>query len=186
MFCSESACLFLYEKPEKLRRRPRTWKFRVLVKKGVVGFNTYGKIHEYYPEISRKAYFRKHVKSIINNHFEGSAVSFASFFTGDDVVDLGELEEIKALIDTGFIVVCCGGGGIPVVRAGRTFDGVDAVIDKDLASACLAAAIFWVPMEHASRPPLVKTGRTLAPLKIFATSLFAGQVLWLPVRMSTI
>ena len=72
---------------------------RVLVKKGVVGFNTYGKIHEYYPEITRQFYFRKHVKSIINNHFEGSAVSFASFFTGDDVVDLGELEEIKALID---------------------------------------------------------------------------------------
>jgi carbamate kinase len=42
------------------------------------------------------------------------------------------------LIDSGFIVVCCGGGGIPVVRAGRTFDGVDAVIDKDLASARLA------------------------------------------------
>jgi len=72
---------------------------RVLVKKGFVGFNTYGKVHEYYPEISRKAYFRKHVKSIINKHFDGSVVSFASFFTGDDAVDLGELEEIKTLID---------------------------------------------------------------------------------------
>jgi len=72
---------------------------RVLVKKGVVGFNTYGKIHEYFPVISRRDYFSKHVKSIINNHFEGSAVSFASFFTGDDVADLGELEEIKELID---------------------------------------------------------------------------------------
>jgi BlaI family penicillinase repressor len=72
---------------------------RVLVKKGYVDFNTYGKIHEYYPKVSRTAYFRKHVKSIINNHFDGSVVSFASFFTNDDVVDLGELEEIKQLID---------------------------------------------------------------------------------------
>ncbi len=72
---------------------------RVLVKKGYVDFNTYGKIHEYYPLVSRKAYFQKHVKSIINKHFEGSVVSFASFFTGDDAVDLGELEEIKLLID---------------------------------------------------------------------------------------
>ena len=72
---------------------------RVLVKKGYVAFNTYGKVHEYYPLVSRKAYFRKHVKSIINKHFDGSVVSFASFFTGDDEVDLGELEEIKTLID---------------------------------------------------------------------------------------
>jgi BlaI family penicillinase repressor len=72
---------------------------RVLVKKGYVAFNTYGKVHEYYPMVSRKAYFRKHVKSIINKHFDGSVVSFASFFTGDEEVDLGELEEIKTLID---------------------------------------------------------------------------------------
>jgi len=72
---------------------------RVLVKKGYVNFNTYGKIHEYFPLVTRKAYFQKHVKSIINKHFDGSVVSFASFFTGDDAVDLGELEEIKLLID---------------------------------------------------------------------------------------
>jgi hypothetical protein len=39
------------------------------------------------------------VKSIIKNHFDGSVVSFTSFLTGDDAVDLGELEEIKILID---------------------------------------------------------------------------------------
>ena len=72
---------------------------RVLVKKGYVDFNTYGKVHEYFPLVSRKVYFQKHVKSIINKHFDGSVVSFASFFTGDDAVDLGELEEIKLLID---------------------------------------------------------------------------------------
>ena len=72
---------------------------RVLVKKGFVGYNTYGKIHEYFPEVSRHAYFRIHVKSLINNHFDGSVVSFASFFTGDDTMDLEELEEIKQLID---------------------------------------------------------------------------------------
>lgn len=56
-------------------------------------------------------------------------------------VTIVEKREIRALIDTGFIVICCGGGGIPVVRAGRTFDGVDAVIDKDLASARLAEEV---------------------------------------------
>ncbi|WP_319408975.1 carbamate kinase [uncultured Desulfosarcina sp.] len=56
-------------------------------------------------------------------------------------VTIVEKREIRTLIDTGFIVICCGGGGIPVVRAGRTFDGVDAVIDKDLASARLAEEV---------------------------------------------
>jgi carbamate kinase len=52
-----------------------------------------------------------------------------------------EKREIQRLIKAGFIVICCGGGGIPVVRKGRAFSGVDAVIDKDLASALLALEV---------------------------------------------
>jgi carbamate kinase len=52
-----------------------------------------------------------------------------------------EKREIKKLIEMGFIVICCGGGGIPVIREGRRFHGVDAVIDKDLVSARLAGDI---------------------------------------------
>jgi carbamate kinase len=52
-----------------------------------------------------------------------------------------EHREIKKLIEMDFIVICCGGGGIPVIRRERKFRGVDAVIDKDLASAVLAAEI---------------------------------------------
>jgi carbamate kinase len=52
-----------------------------------------------------------------------------------------EHREIKQLIEMGFIVICCGGGGIPVIRKERKFRGVDAVIDKDLASSVLAAEI---------------------------------------------
>ncbi|MGD8844193.1 MAG: carbamate kinase [Desulfobacteraceae bacterium] len=52
-----------------------------------------------------------------------------------------EKREIRTLIDSEFVVICCGGGGIPVVREGRRFSGVDAVIDKDLASAKLAQEV---------------------------------------------
>jgi len=52
-----------------------------------------------------------------------------------------EHREIKKLIEMEFIVICCGGGGIPVIRKERKFRGVDAVIDKDLASAVLASEI---------------------------------------------
>jgi carbamate kinase len=55
-----------------------------------------------------------------------------------------EIEAIRALLDSGCVVICAGGGGIPTayvgepVRAGRRLVGVEAVIDKDLASALLA------------------------------------------------
>ena len=52
-----------------------------------------------------------------------------------------ERREIKKLIEMDFIVICCGGGGIPVVRKERRFSGVEAVIDKDLASSVLAREI---------------------------------------------
>lgn len=52
-----------------------------------------------------------------------------------------EKREIRRLIDMDFIVICCGGGGIPVIREGRRFSGVDAVIDKDLVSARLAEEV---------------------------------------------
>jgi carbamate kinase len=49
-----------------------------------------------------------------------------------------EKREISRLIEMGFIVIACGGGGIPVIRHGRAFQGIDAVIDKDLAGEKLA------------------------------------------------
>jgi carbamate kinase len=56
-------------------------------------------------------------------------------------VTIIEKREIKKLIEMDFIVICCGGGGIPVIREGRGFTGVDAVVDKDFASATLAREV---------------------------------------------
>ena len=56
-------------------------------------------------------------------------------------ITIVEKREIAQLIGMDFIVICCGGGGIPVIREGRAFAGVDAVIDKDLASATLAEEV---------------------------------------------
>lgn len=56
-------------------------------------------------------------------------------------ITIVEKREIQKLLEMDFIVICCGGGGIPVIREGRAFSGVDAVIDKDLASALLAEEV---------------------------------------------
>jgi carbamate kinase len=50
-----------------------------------------------------------------------------------------EVPAAAALLDAGFVVVCAGGGGVPVVRdEDGTLRGVEAVIDKDLTAAVLA------------------------------------------------
>lgn len=50
-----------------------------------------------------------------------------------------ELDEIRFLAGAGYLVIACGGGGIPVIEDTRgDLVGVEAVIDKDLASSLLA------------------------------------------------
>lgn len=54
---------------------------------------------------------------------------------------IAERLAIRALVDSGFIVVACGGGGIPIIEEGNHATGVEAVIDKDLAAQRLATLI---------------------------------------------
>jgi carbamate kinase len=57
-------------------------------------------------------------------------------------VEILERDAIKALIEDGFVVISVGGGGIPVVEEkDGSLVGVEAVIDKDFASALLARSI---------------------------------------------
>ena len=54
---------------------------------------------------------------------------------------IAERLAIRSLVDNGFVVVACGGGGIPIVEEGTQTRGVEAVIDKDLAGQRLATLI---------------------------------------------
>ena len=52
-----------------------------------------------------------------------------------------ELDAIRAMVDNGSLVICCGGGGIPVIRQGNHLAGAVAVLDKDLAASLLADSL---------------------------------------------
>ena len=56
-------------------------------------------------------------------------------------IDIIEKESIKTLLKDGQVVICAGGGGIPVINKDNKLEGVAAVIDKDYASAKLADLI---------------------------------------------
>lgn len=72
---------------------------RILVKKGFIGFNSYGKVHEYYPLVSKSAYTRQQLRGLVKNYFNGSARKLVSFFTNETDLSLTELEELKEIID---------------------------------------------------------------------------------------
>ncbi|KYH28908.1 MULTISPECIES: carbamate kinase [Clostridium] len=56
-------------------------------------------------------------------------------------VDIVEKETIKALLNSGQLVIAVGGGGIPVIKDGNHLKGANAVVDKDFASSKLAQLI---------------------------------------------
>lgn len=56
-------------------------------------------------------------------------------------IGIQEIETIKTLLNSGEIVIAAGGGGIPVVEEEGSLVGVEAVIDKDFASQCLAELV---------------------------------------------
>ena len=58
-----------------------------------------------------------------------------------DPLEIVEADAIETLIQADTIAIACGGGGIPVVRENGRLAGVDAVIDKDRASAVLATRL---------------------------------------------
>lgn len=53
-------------------------------------------------------------------------------------VEIIEIDAIRSLVDSGQLVIACGGGGIPVMLKGNHLKGASAVIDKDHASCLLA------------------------------------------------
>jgi BlaI family penicillinase repressor len=62
----------------------------VLVKKGFIGFNTYGKAREYFPAIAKSNYSKVAMKGMMKSLFDDSPSQFASFFTRESKMNLKE------------------------------------------------------------------------------------------------
>lgn len=73
-------------------------------------------------------------------------------------LEVVELDAIRTLLEAGTMVVAVGGGGIPVVANHGRHDGVDAVIDKDHASALLAIRLGAERLVILTQVPTVYTG----------------------------
>lgn len=67
--------------------------------KGYITYSSSGRSREYVPTVKKKDYFSKHVNHLIKNFFNDSPGQFASFFTQETELTVGELEDLRALID---------------------------------------------------------------------------------------
>lgn len=72
---------------------------------------------------------------------EDAGRGFRRVVPSPEPLEVVEKPVIESLLNSGYHVVTVGGGGIPVVRTDRGLEGVDAVIDKDLASSMLASQL---------------------------------------------
>jgi len=72
---------------------------------------------------------------------EDAARGYRRVVPSPEPVEILELEVIRDLINDGVLVIACGGGGIPVAWKDGQLQGVEAVIDKDRASALLACRL---------------------------------------------
>ncbi len=72
---------------------------------------------------------------------EDAARGYRRVVPSPDPTEIVEQDVIRDLVNDGVLVVACGGGGIPVVEENGKLIGVEAVIDKDRASALLASEL---------------------------------------------
>ena len=72
---------------------------RVLVKKGFIGFDQFGKTNRYFPLISKTSYSKTTFKGVFQKFFDNSPGMFTSFFTKEEKLSLAELEEMKSIIE---------------------------------------------------------------------------------------
>jgi len=72
--------------------------------------------------------------------------------------EIVELDAVRRLLEAGSVVVCAGGGGVPVVRSGAGLEGVEAVIDKDLTAELLAEGLDADRLVMLTDVPYVERG----------------------------
>jgi len=72
---------------------------RILEKKGFVGYQSYGKTHEYFPLIEKDEYRSFFLKNFMGNYFGGSFQNLVSFFAKENDLEIHEMEELLKYVE---------------------------------------------------------------------------------------
>jgi BlaI family transcriptional regulator, penicillinase repressor len=82
-----------FDEPKPARNTVSTV-LRVLEKKGFAGHKAIGKVHRYYPVITKKDYSKSQLFRLMDNYFNNSFPAMASFFAQEKDLTIKELEEL--------------------------------------------------------------------------------------------
>jgi carbamate kinase len=125
---------------------------RVVVDAGDPAFRSPSKfIGPVYPESAARAEAGRHGWTV-----RPDGAGWRRVVASPEPLRIVQLGAIERLVEADFLVVCTGGGGIPVVQdGGGRYRGVEAVIDKDLASALLAVDLGAATLVLATDVPAV-------------------------------
>ncbi len=83
-------------------------------------------------------YARQRMQSADETWIEDAGRGWRKVVPSPDPIRIVEWDAILSLVQSGAIVIANGGGGIPVIERNGHYEGVEAVIDKDLGGECLA------------------------------------------------
>ena len=72
---------------------------RVLVKKGIISFKTYGGSYQYYPLISKEQYRTDQMGKLMKNYFGNSLKEVVHFFSEKRDIDVEELDEALRMLE---------------------------------------------------------------------------------------
>ena len=67
---------------------------RIMEKKGFVGYEAFGKSHQYYPLIEKEDYSKKYLGRFVDRYFSGSYQELVSFFTKEKEMSVTDLEKL--------------------------------------------------------------------------------------------
>lgn len=67
---------------------------RILEKKGFVGYEAFGKSHQYFPLINKDDYSQKYLNRFVDKYFSGSYKELVSFFTKQEEMSVKDLERL--------------------------------------------------------------------------------------------
>lgn len=71
---------------------------RILVKKGFVGYEAFGKTHQYHPLVDKDKYSKFFLSNFIGGYFGGSFQNMVSFFAKENDMDVNELDELMSKV----------------------------------------------------------------------------------------
>jgi len=98
-------------------------------------------VGEFFTEEEAEQFKKRHPEYIVKKVKPVGEKCWRRVVPSPDPIGIVESEAIRKMVDSGIIVIACGGGGIPVISEKGSYGGIEAVIDKDLAGEKLAEVV---------------------------------------------